>query len=315
VALAFADRWIWDFWLVRDGTDHHVFYLQAPMTGGDPDERHWHVSVGHAVSQDLVTWRTLPDALSPGPAGAWDDASTWTGSVIASDGRWFLLYTGTCSADGGLVQRIGLAESDDLVRWRRHELPVLEADPRWYETLDGGAWHDQAWRDPWAFRHPDDGWFHVLVTARSRCGEPSERGVVGHARSPDLRAWEVLPPVTEPMGFGQLEVPQLVNLAGRWYLLFCSDIETQGRRRRDSGPGTGTFYLVGDGPSGPFRMIGDGALAADRNGSTYAGKLYETTDGVVFLAWHRNRPGGGFHGVLSDPRPVEVLTGGALRLG
>jgi hypothetical protein len=62
-------------------------------------------------------------------------------------------------------------------------------------------------------------------------------------------------------------------------------------------------------------MLGDGALAADRNGSTYAGKLHQTTDGtIVFLAWHRRRPGGDFHGALSDPRPVEVGPDGALRV-
>ena len=315
MALRLPDKWIWDFWLVRDGADHHLFYLQAANTIGHPDARHWNVSIGHAVSNDLIRWVTLPDALRPGPPGAWDDASTWTGSVIAVEGRWFLLYTGTSAADGGLVQRIGLAESDDLIRWRRHERPVLEADPRWYETLDCRAWHDQAWRDPWVFIHPDDGQFHVLLTARARTGDPAGRGVVGHARSRDLRAWEVLAPVTDPMGFGQMEVPQLVPLHGRWYLLFCSDIETQGARWRDHGPGTGTFYLVGDAPTGPFRMLGDGVLEADRNGSTYAGKLHETTDGtVLFLAWRRTRPGGGFHGALADPRPVEVLPDGALRI-
>jgi beta-fructofuranosidase len=315
MGLAFEDRWIWDFWLVRDGADHHLFYLQASTSIGHPDERHWNASIGHAVSRDLMRWRILPTALSPGPRGGWDDAGTWTGSVIAWDGRWFLLYTGTSSADGRLVQRIGLAESDDLVRWRRHERPVLEVDPRWYETLDCRAWHDQAWRDPWVFTHPDDGHFHALVTARARTGEPTERGVIGHARSRDLRTWEVLAPVTKPMGFGQMEVPQLVQLGGRWYLLFCSDLETQGVRWRDTGPGTGTFYLVGEAPTGPFRMIGDGALLADRNGSTYAGKLHEMTDGtMVFLAWHRRRPGGDFHGALTDPRPVEVLPDGALRI-
>jgi len=217
MGLAFEDRWIWDFWLVRAVADQHLFYLQASTNIGHPDKRHWNASIGHAVSRDLMRWETLPDALSPGPRGTWDAASTWTGSVIGREGRWFLLYTGTSGAEGGLVQRIGLAVSDDLVRWRRHERPVLEADPRWYETLDCRAWHDQAWRDPWVFMHPDDGQFHVL--------------------------------------------------------------------------------------------------AADRNGSTYAGKLHQTTDGtIVFLAWHRRRPGGDFHGALSDPRPVEVGPDGALRV-
>ena len=315
MALNLDDRWVWDFWLVRDGDDHHVFYLQADRSLGDPDARHWNVSIGHAVSTDLRSWTVLPDALQPGPPGAWDDASTWTGSVVRRDDQWHLLYTGTSSADGGLVQRVGLATSPDLLIWTKHDGPVLEADPRWYETLDPEVWPDEAWRDPWVFMHPDDGEYHAFVTARVQHGEPSERGVVGHARSSDLTRWHVLPPVTEPMGFGQMEVPQVLAWAGRWYLVFCSDLSTQGERLRTQGPGTGTFYLVGESPTGPFRSVGDGVLAADRHESTYAGKLHEDSDGsLVFMAWHRTGPDGTFQGTLSDPQPVEVLADGALRI-
>jgi beta-fructofuranosidase len=315
MALHLDDRWVWDFWLVREGVDHHVFYLQAAHAIGHPDERHWNVSVGHAVSQDLRRWQVLPDALHPGPPGSWDDASTWTGSVVRHRDLWHLLYTGTSHADGRLVQRVGLATSPDLVTWTRTSAPVLEADPRWYETLDLTAWHDQAWRDPWVFLDERDGWFHALLTARAASGPAPDRGVVGHARSTDLVTWEVLPPVTDPMGFGQLEVPQVFQVGRRWYLLFCSDLETQGERRRAEGAGTGTYYLVGDSPTGPFEQVGDGVLAADRNGSTYAGKLHRDSSGeLVFLAWHRTGADGDFHGALSDPRPVRVGTGGSLHL-
>jgi beta-fructofuranosidase len=57
------DRWIWDFWLADDGERHHVFFLQAPRSLGDPDRRHDHATIGHAVSDDLVAW-TLVGALS-----------------------------------------------------------------------------------------------------------------------------------------------------------------------------------------------------------------------------------------------------------
>jgi beta-fructofuranosidase len=315
MGLAFDDRWIWDFWLIRDNGDHHVFYLQAPMDIGHPDDRHWHASIGHAVSQDLVHWDTLPDALGPGEPGSWDDASTWTGSVIGDSGRWYMLYTGTATAEHALVQRIGMAESADLVHWAKHDGPVLEADPRWYETIASRAWHDQAWRDPWVFFNVDDGLFHVVLTARAQSGEPAERGVVGHAQSPNLHNWEVQPPLTAPMGFGQMEVPQLMACGNRWYLVFCSDLATQGPGRRQDGPGTGTYYLVGASPLGPFGVIGGGVLQADRQGSTYAGKLHHTTEGqLVYLTWHRTRTDGSFHGALSDPRPVEILADGALHL-
>jgi beta-fructofuranosidase len=117
--LHLEDQWIWDFWLIDDGPDHHVFYLQAPRSLGDPELRHRHATIGHPVSGDLRSWDVLRDALGPGPAGAWDDQAPWTGSIIRAGDRWHLGYTGTSSIDGGLIQRIGIAVSDDLVHWER----------------------------------------------------------------------------------------------------------------------------------------------------------------------------------------------------
>jgi beta-fructofuranosidase len=311
MALALPDRWVWDFWLARDGEDHHVFYLQAPKSLGDPELRHWNVSIGHAVSRDLRSWTVLPDALQPGPAGAWDDTSTWTGCTLSHGGRWYLFYTGTSSKDERLVQRVGLATSADLLTWTKHDGALLEADPRWYEQLSSGAWFDEAFRDPWVVPH-GDGW-RMLVTARAREGDPAGRGVVGLARSGDLLDWEPLPPLTAPLGFGQMEVPQLLERGGRWYLVFCSDVPTQSDDVRGRGLGTGTFYLVGDSPDGPFGY--GGALVADAEGSTYAGRLHEDGSGrLVFLAWLRTGPDGGFVGELSDPWPVDVLPDGRLEV-
>ncbi len=45
-----------------------------------------------------------------------------------------MLYTGINRGERGLIQRIGLATSDDLIHWTKHPAnPVLEADERWYE--------------------------------------------------------------------------------------------------------------------------------------------------------------------------------------
>jgi hypothetical protein len=102
MALRLPDKWVWDFWLVRDGMDYHAFYLQAPRSLGDPELRHLNASVGHAVSKDLRHWRVLPDALSAGPAGAWDDRAVWTGCVFREKGRWHMFYTGV-SVEGDAV--------------------------------------------------------------------------------------------------------------------------------------------------------------------------------------------------------------------
>lgn len=65
MALSLPDQWVWDFWLGEDASRFRLFYLWAPRYIEDPEQRHRNVSVGHAVSPDLVEWTVRPDALAP----------------------------------------------------------------------------------------------------------------------------------------------------------------------------------------------------------------------------------------------------------
>ena len=319
MTLRLSDKWVWDFWLLQDRDEHHIFYLQAPRALGESPLRHHHASIGHAVSEDLRTWRLLPDALRPGPAGSWDDLATWTGSAIAHDGRWYMLYTGINRSELGLIQRIGLAVSDDLVQWAKHpENPVLEADPRWYDLLDHARWRDQSWRDPWLFKHPDDGSIHCLITARSPLGEPDAAGVVGHARSADLLTWEVMAPVTAPGDFAQVEVPQLVTIDGRHQILVSAQADDHSRERieRLGKPGeTGTFVFTSDELLGPYRSP-TGPIAAPDGplGTLYAGKLIQGPAGKLQFLAFRGNGDRDFVGELTDPLAVTVEPDGQLRV-
>src|SRR4051812_1228354 len=120
MSFALADKWAWDFWLAQDGGNYHLFFLQADKSLGDPDLRHWNVSIGHAVSTDLRSWKALGTCLAPARGPAFDDGTTWTGSIIRHDGLWHLFYTGTSTSEDRKKQRIGLATSTDLHRWQRH---------------------------------------------------------------------------------------------------------------------------------------------------------------------------------------------------
>ncbi|MDA8290088.1 MAG: glycosyl hydrolase family 32 [Actinomycetota bacterium] len=311
--LSIDDKWVWDFWLADSGGRHHVFYLQAPRSLRDPELRHHHATVGHAESADLRSWSTLPDALHPGPAGSWDDLAVWTGSVIRHRGRWCMAYTGISRAEGGLVQRIGVAFSDDLVTWAKHDAnPVIEADARWYEQLDLGRWRDQSWRDPFLYQPDGTDHVHALITARSPHGPSDGAGVIAHARSLDLLAWEVLEPVTETGEFAQVEVPQLVRLDDSDVILFStrSEDHSNARRARLSGTAaaTGTFALVS--PSGSWRFTpSDSPVAVRADEVLYAGKLARDGDGLVFLAFRENGTRG-FVGELTDPLPARVTPAG-----
>lgn len=308
MALRLTDVWLWDFWCVTDGQTYHVFYLKAPRSPSEPEARHWNVRIGHAISTDLRQWIELDDALGPGSAGEWDDYTTWTGSIIKHQDRWAMLYTGTCKSEQGLVQRIGLAWSDDLVHWEKDiHNPVLKLDPERYEILDTSIWHDQAWRDPWLFVDPTDGRFHAFVTARTRSGPPASRGVIAHAVSDDLVAWSVRDPVTRPGVFGHLEIPQLLMADRRWYLVFSAPgLSLPSGVLGEDATVTGSHYLSSDSPLGPFEWSTHGVLLADRQGSLYGTKLIQTLSGAwVAIAWENVDTDGRFVGALTDPMPVE----------
>jgi beta-fructofuranosidase len=312
MTLRLPDKWVWDFWLVRDGTTYHAFYLQAPRALGDPELRHLNASVGHAVSKDLRNWRVLPDALSAGPPGAWDDRAVWTGCVVRGRGSWHMFYTGVSVEGDAVVQRVGSATSENLIRWEKNlKNPLIEADPRYYEQRDEDVvGSERMWRDPWILRHPRTGEYHALITARTIEGPADGRGVIGHARSSDLVRWETLPPLTEPGHFYALEVPQLVELEARYYLLFSTWAEAHSAARRNETrlePVGGTHYLVADDPLGPFRFSTHDFLVGDPLGSLYSGKLVEGPDGrFCYLAWRNFAPDGTFVGELADPFQVAV---------
>lgn len=303
MGLRLDDRWLWDFWVVTDGDHAHVFYLQAPRTPEDPERRHWNVSIGHAVSSDLRTWTVLDDALAPGEPGAWDDFTTWTGSVVWAGDRWVMFYTGTNRAEDGLVQRVGSVESTDLVTWHRtRDHSLTEVDPAIYETLDRTIWHDQAWRDPWVHQRSDGTWM-MMVTARVKDGPGATRGVIGTATSDDLESWQVGPPLTEPGHFGHMEIPQLERLDDRWILAFSSPARATGEEEVGPLDQAGTHYLVGDSPDGPFPWDTHRHLVG-ADGRHYGAKLVHHDGRWQCLAWLANDDDGSFLGELSDPWDV-----------
>ncbi len=321
MTLRLEDHWLWDFWLAKDGPDYHIFFLQAPRALGHESLRHWHATIGQAVSQDLCTWQRLPMDLRPSTETpqAWDSFTTWTGSVFHHAGLWYLFYTGGSRKEDGLVQRIGLATSLDLLHWKKHpNNPLITTNPTWYELLDLNLWHDQAWRDPWVFQDPLDGSFRAFITARVNYGPANGRGVIAQAHSEDLVHWKVLPPITEPGDYGHMEVPQLVNIAGRYYLLFSTTHQMYSKARLEAmqaPPLTGTFYRIANGSVGPFESAAEKELLADKTGSTYSGKLVQDPEGDwVYLCVHHFAPNGDFIGEISDPMKVHIHPDGSLKV-
>ena len=308
--LHLEDHWVWDSWYAQDAGLHHAFFLRASRALLDPDRRHHRASIGHATSSDLRSWRLTADALVAADSPGWDDLATWTGSVVrGADRRWYLFYTGVSRAEDGLVQRIGLAISDDLINWHRHGSdPVVEADPTWYERLDLTTWYEEAWRDPWVFPDPDgDGW-HMLITARVNHGPTRSRGVIGHARSSDLLHWQVQRPLTAPAGFGHLEVPQVAVIDGQPVLLFSANAGTPS----DSGQRSSIWVATGPRTTGPWDVA---SAKPFQHPSLYAARLVRNIDGSWALIGFIDQVEGQFVGALSDPVAIHYSPRSGLEAG
>ncbi|WP_342022590.1 glycosyl hydrolase family 32 [Arthrobacter citreus] len=312
-----TDHWVWDFWHADDGVEHHLFYLHAPKSLEDPELRHRNARIGRASSTDLHTWTDHGLVLEPGVATAFDASATWTGSVVrADDGSWRMFYTGTRFLSENAVtnvETVGRAVSEDLASWTKHP-DFLPADPRWYETLADGTWHEEAWRDPWIHRDANGLW-HMLLTARSREGTGRDRGVIGHATSEDLQQWTVQPPLSKPgAGFAHLEVIQLVTIEGRHVLLFsCDTAHLAGERGADgTRGGIWALPLATDSLDQVLDIAAATQLTTDE---FYAGRAVQTRTGEwVLLAFENVDGGGTFIGGISDPHPLRWMSDGTLSL-
>ena len=309
--------WAWDFWIARDADQFHLYFLNAPHSLDDPRRRHRAARIGHATSTDLRTWEIVGRAFEAGDQGAFDDTATWTGCVVrGDDGLWRMFYTGSRFLHPepayANIETVGVAISSDLKTWEKLPGPITRADPRWYETyVLGEGWKEEAWRDPWVFRDPSGVGWHMLVTARAKDGPLDDRGVIGHAYSPDLKEWEVLPPLSDPgAGFGHLEVPQVECVEGQWVLLFScgpNTLSADNPARRDD-PGTWALPIAA-----PHEHMDVASARPITTSSHYSGRLVQDRDsGWSLMCFLGADAGGDFRGVISDPVPVKVNPDGYL---
>ncbi len=285
-----ADRYLWDTWLLPTPEGYHLFHMQK--VAGEPDS--W--EVGHAVSPDLVRWTMLRPALTLSDAGAWDSVRFRTGTALFHEGRYFLFY----GAAPDNVDRVGVATSTDLVHWERYQgNPIAVPDPRWYEydhaTCPIG---NVAWRDPCIRRlgAAEGGGWIMYLTARHLKGPVGGRGAIATLRARDaadggagLLQWEVGPPLDVVPGFNVLEVPDVFELDGRWFLLHSTS-HGMGTRFPTCDPSltAGTFVLWAERPEGPYTRPPRDVLVGGPAGrmTAYVGRTVESPLGRI--AYYHN---------------------------
>ena len=315
------DLWVWDSWFVEaDGVDH-MFFLNAPKSVGDPDQRHFYASIGHATSKDLTNWDYHGTAIEASAGPAWDDLATWTGSAFQRpDGKWMMFYTAISRAERGHVQRIGAALSDDLFHWEKMgNAPLVEADAQYYQKLNMPGCIDEACRDPFVFPDPDGNGWHMYFTASGHNDATNENGVIGHATSEDLDNWTVQPPIFKGAIAGELEVPEIFELKGRWYLLYStwSRNVCESYRAAANGPvHSGTHYMISsNGELGPWNpAVGNGLLVDEKDRIYVARRVRGQSSLNALIAFNNADDRGEFPGTLTDPIEFDALPDGSLTL-
>lgn len=273
---------------------YHLFYQHNP-DGPEPKDIHW----GHAVSDDLVSWRHLPIALAPSPGGP-DEDGCWSGCSVVRNGVPYIMYTGV----RGGAQSPCLARTEDLeflTSWRKYRgNPVIASPPKDLETI--------AFRDHTVW--VEEGRFHQLIGS----GVAGRGGAVLHYRSTDLVDWEYLGPfltaaVSTLENAGVIwECPDFFPLGDR-HVLVVSVIDDSRRRAE---------YIVGSYDKGRFTPEVTGTV--DAGDHFYAPQSMTDANGRRLMwGWLRERPDelASHHptriGVMSSPRVLSLTNDNHLR--
>jgi len=261
---AIGDAW----YFVDNPTDTvHMFYLAWP----ENEDGSYNSFVGHAISKDLINWDRLEPVLRSGPIGSWDDLRICTGSTIEHQGRYWMAYSATSTKESTTdtiwdqyrVQRTGMAVSDDLTEWSKlFNNPTSEPDLRYYEGLSSGLRNMAHWRDPYLYDSSEQ--VYQLICARRLEGDVSQRGTIGLSRSKDMFEWEVLPPLEHDSVSDEMECPQIYEINGLWYLVFCTLgkflSKDYAARFKNKIPERSNFAMVSNNPLGPYKIYGTGQI-------------------------------------------------------
>lgn len=299
----------WDTWYMPVGRQVHAYHLQMARPGASVSKLEAD-SLGHAVTSNLIDWEERPVAFGPNPSDPLDDLQPWTGSAVWKDGQGYLFYTMRGSANGGRLQRVGLATATNPDHWHRYERnPVIVPDPRWYSTEERPIPGLVDCRDLIVVAAPDrKGWFGFFAT-RQPGNELPETSVIGCAFSHDLLHWEQRPPAFAPRKFAGIEVPDVFELNGRWYLTCLA----YGYRGLWSDPNlvTGTLYAVAEQPEGPYHELADSALIAARRMSTVSCRsvAFEGDRYLLYTDMERDGHtdnGEGVFGSLTTPKVLRT---------
>lgn len=301
--------YLWDPWFLKYEGVFHCFFLTLPRARSfTPAERDFSgVSVGHAVSENLVDWEPAEGGLKPGGPGCWDDASIWDGSTVVDGEVFHMFYTAV--RQGDLSQRIGRARSSDLNEWVKDGgNPVLQPAHGMEKIICRNRLGEPpCFRDPHVFRD-DGGLWHMLLSEKAGLAGVYD-GFVAHYVSCDLESWESRDPLIGPGRYDILEESHMVFHGGRFYLFFSTHAVSYspGWRMRAGGAFEGLHCYYADSLEGPYRPVNGDGLVLSLGGLFYGGKVLRMGDGSFRgIGWLARKPDGTPIARMSPPFNVKI---------
>jgi predicted GH43/DUF377 family glycosyl hydrolase len=224
----------WDPWIlkdsgpcgVREANRYRMFYLQG-VEGQTP----WWITshICGAVSTDLHHWEDLGILIAPNPEQPLESGRISAGCALKENDTLYLFYSsGGKEGKAFKSEAIGLATSTDGLHWQRHydHFPLVPTDDDpWYGRCN---WTNHFhWRDPYVFKDPKSGQYHMFICASSKT--PGHfQGCVGLAVSDRIDGpYKIQPPVAvtppetaDKWPFYHMERPQVIFKNNQYHLFF-----------------------------------------------------------------------------------------------
>ena len=254
---------------------YHLFYQYHPYSN-NWGSMHW----GHAVSEDLLTWKRLPVAMAPDEK--YDNFGCFSGSaIVAEDGRHMILYTGVETLQKKRYEQDQIRQTQclafgDGVNYEKYAgNPVIVP-----EDVPGGC-AESNFRDPKMWRD-EDGTFYAVVSAMNR--DFTCRIVL--FQSHNGFDWEYAGTLAEstPALGGMWECPDFFELDGKHVLLVSPMAMMPDDREFHVGHNTMAIIGEFDKKSGSFMQ--ESLQAIDSGIDFYAPQTTVTPDGRrVMIGW------------------------------
>ncbi|HBL2148736.1 TPA: glycoside hydrolase family 32 [Enterococcus faecium] len=217
-----------DFWFgdcmpfYKDGT----FYLFHQRDTRNPkpltDPFGWSL----VTTTDFVKFEEYGEVIHRG--GNDDiDQYIYAGSIVEGINEYLALYTGhnrKAKLDGKTSEVLMIASSKDLIHWKKDGEAAKLVPQEGYDKND--------WRDPFAIFDQDHGKYVLILGARKPASKKKPTGRLVYFESEDLKDWNFKGDYWANNEFNMIEMPDIFEIDGTWYLLFseyCEDKKTKYR--------------------------------------------------------------------------------------